>query len=82
MHAKVPISAKIFKSKVLREDINRRMLLPIFENHHKRIEELIGKENVAGSYRKKPAAKIGKPIVTNSTKNSTLINWKKGMEIG
>ena len=82
MHAKVPISAKIFKSKVLREDINRRMLLPIFENHYNRIEELIGKEIVAGSYRKKPAAKIGKPIVTNGTKNSTLINWKKGMEIG
>ena len=58
MHAKVPISAKIFKSKVLREDINRRMLLPIFENHHKRIEELIGKKTLQDLIEKNQRQKL------------------------
>ena len=49
IHTKTPISAKIFKSKVLGEDAKRRMLIPIFEDHNKRIEELIGKEYAAGT---------------------------------
>ena len=49
IHTKTPISAKIFKSKVLGEDGKRRMLIPIFEDHNKRIEELVGKEYAPGT---------------------------------
>lgn len=49
IHTKTPISAKIFKSKVLGEDAKRRMLIPIFEDHNKRIEELVGKEYAPGT---------------------------------
>jgi site-specific recombinase XerD len=49
IHTKTPISAKIFKSKVLGEDAKRRMLIPIFEDHNNRIEELVGKEYAPGT---------------------------------
>lgn len=49
IHAKIPISAKLFKSKVLGEDMKRRMLIPIFQDHNNRIEELVGKEYAPGT---------------------------------
>jgi site-specific recombinase XerD len=49
IHAKIPITAKLFKSKILGEEAKRRMLIPIFEDHNKRIEELVGKEYAPGT---------------------------------
>jgi hypothetical protein len=49
IHTKTPISAKLFKSKVLGEDMKRRMLIPIFEDHNNRIKELVGKEYAPGT---------------------------------
>lgn len=48
IHAKIPITAKLFKSKILGEEAKRRMLIPIFEDHNKRIEKLVGKEYAPG----------------------------------
>ena len=49
IHAKIPITAKLFKSKILGEEAKSRMLIPIFEDHNKRIEELVGKEYAPGT---------------------------------
>jgi len=49
IHAKIPITAKLFKSKILGEEAKRRMLIPIFEDHNNRIEELVGKEYAPGT---------------------------------
>jgi site-specific recombinase XerD len=49
IHQNILITAKLFKSKVLGEDVKQRMLIPIFEDHNNRIEELIGKEYALGT---------------------------------
>src|SRR5690606_38709515 len=49
MHQNIPITAKAFKSKLLGLDEKQRMLIPIFEDHNKKIEELVGKEYAPGT---------------------------------
>ena len=49
MHQNIPITAKAFKSKLLGLDEKQRMLIPIFQDHNKKIEELIGKEYAPGT---------------------------------
>lgn len=49
IHAKIPFSAKLFKSKILGEEAKQRTLIPIFEDHNKRIKELVGKEYALGT---------------------------------
>lgn len=49
IHAKIPITSKLFKSKILGEEAKQRTLIPIFEDHNKKIEELLGKEYAPGT---------------------------------
>ena len=49
IHQNIPITAKAFKSKLLGLDEKQRMLIPIFEDHNKKIEELVGKEYAPGT---------------------------------
>ncbi|PWK19669.1 site-specific integrase [Xanthomarina spongicola] len=49
IHQNIPITAKAFKSKLLGLDEKQRMLIPIFQDHNKKIEELIGKEYAPGT---------------------------------
>ncbi|WP_417866133.1 site-specific integrase [Xanthomarina gelatinilytica] len=49
MHQNIPITAKAFKSKLLGLDEKQRMLIPIFEDHNKKIKELVGKEYAPGT---------------------------------
>ena len=49
MHQNIPITAKAFKSKLLGLDEKQRMLIPIFKDHNKKIEELVGKEYAPGT---------------------------------
>ena len=49
MKDKVKATSSVLKSKLQGEDENKRMLIPIFEDHNKRIEELEGKEYAAGT---------------------------------
>lgn len=49
MHQNILITAKAFKSKLLGLDEKQRMLIPIFEDHNKKIEELVGKEYAPGT---------------------------------
>ncbi|WP_245234915.1 Arm DNA-binding domain-containing protein [Tamlana crocina] len=38
IHQNIPITAKVFKSKLLGLDEKQRMLIPIFQDHNKKIE--------------------------------------------
>ncbi|MFD1162064.1 site-specific integrase [Hwangdonia seohaensis] len=49
IHQNIPITAKAFKSKLLGLDEKQRMLIPIFKDHNKKIEELVGKEYAPGT---------------------------------
>lgn len=49
MKDKVKATSSVLKSKLQGEDENKRMLIPIFEDHNNRIEELVGKEYAAGT---------------------------------
>lgn len=49
MHQNIPITAKAFKSKLLGLDEKQRMLIPIFKDHNKKIEALVGKEYAPGT---------------------------------
>lgn len=49
IHQNIPITAKAFKSKLLGLDEKQRMLIPIFQDHNKKIEELVGKEYAPGT---------------------------------
>jgi site-specific recombinase XerD len=49
IHQNIQITAKAFKSKLLGLDEKQRMLIPIFEDHNKKIEELVGKEYAPGT---------------------------------
>jgi len=49
IHQNIPITAKAFKSKLLGLDEKQRMLIPIFEDHNKKIEELVGREYAPGT---------------------------------
>ena len=49
IHQNIPITPNAFKSKLLGLDEKQRMLIPIFEDHNKKIEELVGKEYAPGT---------------------------------
>ena len=49
IHQNIQITAKAFKSKLLGLDEKQRMLIPIFQDHNKKIEELVGKEYAPGT---------------------------------
>ncbi len=49
IHQNIQITAKTFKSKLLGLDEKQRMLIPIFEDHNKKIEELVSKEYAPGT---------------------------------
>lgn len=49
IHQNIPITAKAFKSKLLGLHEKQRMLIPIFQDHNKKIEELVGKEYAPGT---------------------------------
>ncbi|SNB34680.1 site-specific integrase [Flavobacterium psychrophilum] len=42
VHKKIPVTAETLKSKILGVDERERMLIPIYQNHNDKIEELIG----------------------------------------
>jgi site-specific recombinase XerD len=42
VHKKIPVTAETLKSKILGVDERERMLIPIYQNHNNKIEELIG----------------------------------------
>tara|TARA_R110002050_G_scaffold201588_1_gene336762 strand:+ start:519 stop:1763 length:1245 start_codon:yes stop_codon:yes gene_type:complete len=49
MKDKVKVTSSVLKSKLKGEEENKRMLIPIFEDHNNRIKELVGKEYAAGT---------------------------------
>jgi len=49
IHKKIPLTAETLKSKILGIDVRARMLVPIFQDHNKKIKELIGKEYAPGT---------------------------------
>lgn len=49
IHQNIQITAKAFKSKLLGLDEKQRMLISIFQDHNKKIEELVGKEYAPGT---------------------------------
>jgi site-specific recombinase XerD len=42
VHKKIPITAETLKSKILGVDERERMIIPIYQNHNDKIEDLIG----------------------------------------
>ena len=42
VHKKIPVTAETLKSKILGVDERERMLIPIYQNHNDKIEDLIG----------------------------------------
>jgi site-specific recombinase XerD len=42
VHKKIPVTAETLKSKILGVDERERMIIPIYQNHNDKIEELIG----------------------------------------
>ena len=42
VHKKTPVTTETLKSKILGVDERERMLIPIYQNHNDKIEELIG----------------------------------------
>jgi len=83
IHTKTPISAKIFKSKVLGEDAKRRMLIPIFEDHNRRIEELVGKEYAPGTLQRyKTSLKHTKEFLEWKYKESDIDILKFNQYVG
>lgn len=49
MMAGLPISAEILKNRLIGKDVKSRMLIPIFQQHNKQMQELVGKEFAQGT---------------------------------
>jgi site-specific recombinase XerD len=49
IHQNIIITPNVFKSKLLGLDEKQRMLIPIFEDHNRKIKELVGKEYAPGT---------------------------------
>jgi site-specific recombinase XerD len=49
IHKKTPVTIETIKSKLLGIDERARMLVPIFQDHNKKIKELVGKEYAPGT---------------------------------
>jgi hypothetical protein len=49
IHQNITITPNVFKSKLLGLDEKQRMLIPIFEDHNRKIKELVGKEYAPGT---------------------------------
>lgn len=49
IHNKIPITLRLMNTKVIGEEKKQRMLMEIFADHNKRIEELVGKEYAPGT---------------------------------
>jgi hypothetical protein len=49
IHQNITITLNVFKSKLLGLDEKQRMLIPIFEDHNRKIKELVGKEYAPGT---------------------------------
>ena len=42
VHKKIPVTSETLKSKILGVDVRERMLIPIYQDHNNKIEDLIG----------------------------------------
>ena len=42
VHKKIPVTAETLKSKILGVDVREQMIIPIYQNHNDKIEDLIG----------------------------------------
>lgn len=49
IHEKIPVTAESLKCKLLGTEIEKRMLIPIFEDHNKKVEALLGREFAFGT---------------------------------
>lgn len=49
IHEKIPITAESLKYKLLGAEIEKKMLISIFEDHNKKVEVLIGREYAPGT---------------------------------
>ncbi len=50
INEKVPITAESLKHKLLGTEVEKRMLIPIFEDHNNKIKALVGREYSSGTF--------------------------------
>ncbi|HUH51838.1 MAG TPA: site-specific integrase [Flavobacterium sp.] len=67
IHKKTPVTAESLKMKILGVDERTRMLIPIFEDHNKKMKELVGKEFAPGTLER---------YVTSLRHTKDFLRWK------
>ena len=67
IHKKIPVTTETLKSKILGTEERQRMLIPIFQDHNKKIKELLGIEYALGTYER---------YQTSLKHTKDFLNWK------
>ena len=67
IHKKTPVTVENLKKKILGVDERVRMLIPIFEDHNKKMKELVGKEFAPGTLER---------YVTSLRHTKDFLKWK------
>lgn len=67
IHKKTPVTVENLKKKILGVDERVRMLIPIFEDHNRKMKELVGKEFAPGTLER---------YVTSLRHTKDFIKWK------